>query len=53
MEEKRKPERRAAERRWERALFYLVERRKGNLWMYGSIILNVALLAFVAWLLLG
>jgi hypothetical protein len=38
---------RRAERRWRSASFYLVERRKGKLWMYGSIALAIALWAYV------
>ena len=38
---------RRAERRWRSAPFYLVERRKGKTWMYGSIALAVALWLYV------
>ena len=40
--------RRMQERRWEDAEFFLVERRNGDLWKYGSILLCVALWAVVA-----
>jgi hypothetical protein len=35
------------ERRWRNASFYLVERRKGKVWMYGSIALAAALWAYI------
>jgi hypothetical protein len=38
---------RRCERRWRSASFFLVERRKGKLWMYGSIALAAALWAYV------
>lgn len=41
---------RAHERRWRDASIFLVERRRGDLWKYGSIALCVALWAYV-WLL--
>jgi hypothetical protein len=37
-------ERRKHERRWRRAPFYVVERRNGHLWKYGSIALCIVLL---------
>ena len=40
--------RRMQERRWEDAEFFLVERRNGDLWKYGSILLCVALWSVVA-----
>ena len=40
--------RRMQERRREDAEFFLVERRNGDLWKYGSILLCVALWAVVA-----
>jgi len=42
-------ERRTHERRWKDVHFFLVERRKGNLWKYSSITLCVALLANLGW----
>jgi hypothetical protein len=43
-----------ARRRWERryrdARFFLVERRKGDWWKYGSIVLSVVLLGIVGWM---
>jgi hypothetical protein len=50
--ERRTEERRRHERRWKDARFFLVERRKGNFWTYGSIALNVVLLVFIGWLFL-
>jgi len=41
------------ERRWQTAQFYLVERRKGKLWQYGSISVAVSLLALSVVLLGG
>jgi hypothetical protein len=35
------------ERRWRNASFFLVERRKGKAWMYGSIALAAALWAYI------
>lgn len=35
------------ERRWRDASFFLVERRKGKAWMYGSIALAAALWAYI------
>ena len=49
MEERRTQQRRTHERRRNDARFFLVERRKGNLWKYGSITLCVALLANLGW----
>ncbi len=37
---------RICERRWRSASFFLVERRKGKRWMYGSIALAAALWAY-------
>jgi hypothetical protein len=38
---------RAHERRWRDASFFVVERRKGKAWMYGSIALAAALWAYI------
>jgi hypothetical protein len=35
------------ERRWRDASFFLVERRKGKTWMYGSIALAAALWGYI------
>jgi hypothetical protein len=35
------------ERRWRDASFFLVERRKGRAWMYGSIAVAAALWAYI------
>jgi len=45
-------ERRLHERRWRDAGFFLIERRNGDLWKYGSILLGVALWAIGGWLFL-
>jgi hypothetical protein len=46
-------ERRKLERRWREAGFFFVERRNGDLWKYGSILLAVALWAVVGSLFLN
>jgi hypothetical protein len=45
-------ERRARERRWRDAAFFLYERRTGDWWKYGSIALLVLLVANFGWLML-
>ena len=45
-------ERRARERRWRDAAFFLYERRTGDWWKYGSIALLVLLMANLGWLVL-
>jgi len=37
------------ERRWTDAIFFLIERRNGDLWKYGSLVLCVALWVVVGW----
>jgi len=44
--------RRKHERRWRDAGFFLLERRDGDVWRYGSIAVCVALWAIVGWLTL-
>jgi hypothetical protein len=46
-------ERRTHERRWRSASFYVVERRNGHLWRYGSIVLCLVLLSVWGRLLLS
>jgi hypothetical protein len=46
-------ERRKHERRWRSAPFFIVERRNGDLWKYGSIALCIALLTIWGRLLLS
>ena len=41
--------RRMHERRWRDAEFFLFERRSGDLWKYGSILLCAALWVIVGW----
>ena len=50
--ERRQQDRRKHERRRKDARFFLVERRKGDAWKYGSIVLNIGLFALLAWLYL-
>jgi hypothetical protein len=49
--ERRQQERRTHERRLRDASFFVIERRKGDLWKYGSIVLALGLFALVAWLI--
>jgi len=35
------------ERRWRNSSFYLVERRNGKLWMYGSVVLAASLWGYI------
>jgi hypothetical protein len=44
---KQQPGYRAHERRWRDASFFLVERRKGKAWMYGSTVLAGALWTYI------
>jgi ribosomal protein L9 len=50
-QERRQQQRRKHERRLRTVRFFVIERRKGDLWKYGSIVLALALLAIVSWLL--
>jgi hypothetical protein len=50
--QRRQQDRRTHERRWKDARFFLLERRKGDAWKYGSIVLNIGLFALLAWLYL-
>ncbi|MGE5169711.1 MAG: hypothetical protein ACM3JC_04980 [Rudaea sp.] len=45
--EQRAPGYRPHERRWRDAQFFLVERRRGKAWMYGSIALAAALWTYI------
>lgn len=43
----RRPGFRLFERRWRDSSFYLVERRKGKVWMYGSMLLAASLWGYI------